>query len=185
MKRFASIAIAAVLSILALSGCQDNVDEPVSASSDTSATVQTAPSSAALSEVYTAPDKSFSLRVPSGWEAAEEEDMIIFKGADYASTGDGLVVALLDDPIGSYTLESLTEMFSSEKDFEKLETKELTIGERKALLCQFRSTLNGRSVIQYQYLVDGGERAYNLSYVIHTEELGQAVVDSAASFQIQ
>ena len=186
MKRLIATT-AASLAILALAGCQDHtVDGPSSSVPSGSATTSqsTATSGNLSDDTYTSPDQSFSLKVPAGWEAIEEEDMIIFKGADYASTGDGLVIARLDDAIGNYTLDSLTEMFSSEKDFEKINAKELSINGKKALLCQFRSTLNSRSVIQYQYLVDGGEQAYNLSYVIHTQDLGQLITDSAASFTI-
>jgi hypothetical protein len=183
MKRFGLFVTAATLALLSLSGCQDNPADSSSAASDVSPTTQAV--SASLSEErYTSGDQTFSLRVPSGWTASEEEDMVIFKGADYAETGDGLVITLLEDPMDSYTLDSLTQMFSSEKDFQKIDARELTIGGKKALLCQFSSTLNGRSSIQYQYLVDGGDKVYNLSYVIHSADLGQAVTASAESFQV-
>lgn len=183
MKRFGLFVTAAMLALLALSGCQDN---PADSSSDAGSATQAVPASGALSEErYTSGDQSFSLRFPLGWTANEEEDMVVFKGADYAETGDGLVITSLEGSIDSYTLDSLTQMFSSEKDFRQIDARELTVDGRKALLCQFSSTLNGRATIQYQYLVDGGDKVYNLSYVIHSTDLAQVVTASAESFQVE
>lgn len=185
MKRFGLFVTAAMLALLALSGCQGNPADPSSASDAGSSTQAVSASGVLSEERYTSDDQSFSLRFPLGWTATEEEDMVIFKGADYTETGDGLVITLLEGPIDSYTLDSLTQMFSSEKDFRQIDAKELTIDGRKALLCQFSSTLNGRPTIQYQYLVDGGDKVYNLSYVIHSADLGQVVTASAESFLVK
>lgn len=118
MKRFLLSAIAVLLILCVFSGC-DNHPDASSTTAPVSAT-QPAPSSSGLSDtLYTAPDESYSLRVLAGWEPSEEDEILSFKGPDYASTGNGLSIGIVNEPFDDFSPEKLVKIFSDVPEFEK------------------------------------------------------------------
>ncbi len=188
IKKWLGMTAAAVL-FLSLNACHFDTEPSSSDASKggpTGAVGTTAPQPAEgriVNGVYTAPDGRFSLGVPDSWSVTDGDGPYIFQ----ASNKDGLV--LVEDPadaIGNYTPDGIADSLAADyMQFQRLDGGELTIGNRRALFCQYQYVSDGVTLVNSLYLIDGGASLFSLTYTVHDRSMDAAVRDSALSFALK